>query len=149
MYNDLVSGSTSFSMPQYGNIGLGSTTTVNTGSLLNAGVDGTSIQPGESYFDLRQVMDYVRPGAVRIGDSSGDNNIETMAFENNGQVTTILINQANNGNAYSPVAKTMTISGLPNGSYGVSDFHRRIIANPGHARRTRRSNCHQWHAHNH
>jgi hypothetical protein len=118
MYNDLVNGDDSFSMPQYGLFGLGSSITPNTGSLLNGGIDQASIQPGESYFDFRQIMDYVRPGAVRIGASSGDSNIETMAFRNNGQVTTILINQLEGG--YTPVAKTMTITGLPNGTYGVS-----------------------------
>ena len=66
MYNDLVSGSTSFSMPQYGLFGLGSSTTTNTGSLLNGGIDLASIQPGESYFDFRQIMDYVRPARCEL-----------------------------------------------------------------------------------
>jgi hypothetical protein len=118
MYNDLVSGSTSFSMPQYGMVGLNSPGVTSTGVLLNAGVDGSSIQPGESYFDFRQVMDYVRPGAVRIGASSSNGNIETMAFQDNGQVTTVLINELEG--SYTPVAQTVTVTGLPNGAYGVS-----------------------------
>jgi PKD repeat protein len=73
----------------------------------------TSFTPSGTYFRLRQVMHYVRPGAVRIGIASSDPSLHVLAFLTNGAVTTIVENT-------SASAQTVNLSGLPPGSYGLS-----------------------------
>jgi len=41
-------------------------------------------------FRLRQLMHYVRPGAVRIAALSSDPSLHVLAFTSNGAVTTII-----------------------------------------------------------
>ena len=72
----------------------------------------TSFTPSGTYFRLRQVMHYVRPGAVRIGCISSDPTLHVLAFATNGTLTTIIDNTG--------ATQTVNLSGLPPGTYGLS-----------------------------
>ncbi|MGA2297798.1 MAG: hypothetical protein ABSG15_09660, partial [FCB group bacterium] len=67
---------------------------------------------GSKYFRLRQLLHYVRPGDIRISAISNDSNLHVLAFNNNGKITTIIESIT--------TPKTVTISGLPPGTYGIS-----------------------------
>ncbi len=73
----------------------------------------TGFTPSSTYFRIRQLMHYVRPGAVRIGAASSDSSLHVLAFLQNGKVTTIIEN--NSGSA-----QTIHLSALPPGNYGLS-----------------------------
>lgn len=73
----------------------------------------TSFTPAARYFRLRQLIHYVRPGAVRMRTVSSDPTIRVLAFTANGAVTTIIENT-------SASAQTVTLNGLPPGIYGLS-----------------------------
>lgn len=64
------------------------------------------------YWSFRQVMHYVRPGAVRIGATSDDPTVRVLAFVKNERTTVVLINGAG--------ARTVNVDNLPAGDYGVS-----------------------------
>ncbi|HEY3916066.1 MAG TPA: putative Ig domain-containing protein [Verrucomicrobiae bacterium] len=72
----------------------------------------SSFTPSGTYFRLRQVIHYVRPGAMRIGCISSDPTLHVLAFATNGTVTTIIENTA--------ATQTVNLSGLPPGAYGLS-----------------------------
>ncbi len=72
----------------------------------------TSFTPSGTYFRLRQVMHYVRPGAVRIGALTSDPSLHVLAFATNGAITTIIDNTG--------ATQTVNLNGLPPGTYGVS-----------------------------
>jgi hypothetical protein len=73
----------------------------------------TSFTPSSTYFRLRELIHYVRPGAVRIGAASSDPSIRVLAFLQNGKVTTVIENTSSS-------AQMANLSALPPGSYGVS-----------------------------
>ena len=77
----------------------------------NAGL--TTFTPSATYFRMRQVMHYVHPGATRIGTKSSDPSIRVLAFATNGLVTSIIENTSGS-------AQTVNLSGLPTGTYGLS-----------------------------
>jgi hypothetical protein len=77
----------------------------------NAGLTGFT--PSGTYFRLRQLMHYVRPGAIRIGALSSDPSLRVLAFLQGSNVTTVIENT-------SPSAETINLSALPPGSYGLS-----------------------------
>lgn len=77
--------------------------------------NGTSFSRGRQFWHFRQVMHYVRPGAVRIAGRSSDPTLRALAFERSGRATAVLINQ---GSASRP--RRVTLAGLPAGRYGVS-----------------------------
>ncbi len=91
----------------------------------NAGLTGFT--PSGTYFRIRQLMHYVRPGAIRIGALSSDPSLRVLAFLQGSNVTTVIENT-------SPSAETINLSALPPGSYGLSaivvrsDFHFRNLA---------------------
>ncbi len=97
LYDDLTKGGVSY-WEIYG-----------TGSQIKWGYNG--FKRKSTYWKFRQVINYVRPGAVRIGASSADPSIRLLAFEREGKTTTVLINKGG--------AKEVTIRGIPNGAYGV------------------------------
>jgi hypothetical protein len=77
----------------------------------------TTFTPSGTYFRLRQLMHYVRPGDIRIGTVSSDPSVRVLAFSRNGSpkgmITTIIENTASS-------VKKVSLSGLPPGRYGVS-----------------------------
>jgi hypothetical protein len=85
----------------------------------NAGL--TAFTPTSPYFRLRQVMHYIRPGAVRIGTASSDPSVRVLSFATNGQVTAIIENTSGS-------AQTVNLSGLPAGTYGLSRASAGVIA---------------------
>ena len=72
----------------------------------------TAFTPSSTYFRLRQLMHYVRPGAVRINALSSDPSVRVLAFLQNGKITTVIENTS--------VAQNINLSALPAGNYGVS-----------------------------
>ena len=61
---------------------------------------------------MRQMIHYVRPGAVRVQATLSDSNVRVVSFVRNGTITTVM---ENNG------ADTIfTLNGLPPGEYGIS-----------------------------
>jgi hypothetical protein len=111
MYDDLVNGGNSY----WGQYFLGGNAAGQGIQYLNTGLDGASISLPSQYWNWRQVMNYVRPGAVRVGAVSTDTSVLVMAFVKNGQPTVILCNT----NSANP-SIAMTVSNLPAGTYGVS-----------------------------
>lgn len=77
----------------------------------NAGL--TAFTPSNYYIRLRELLHYVRPGAVRIGAIPSDPSFHVLAFSQNGSVTTVIDNT-------SASTQTVNLSGLPAGIYGVS-----------------------------
>jgi len=77
----------------------------------NAGL--TAFTPSSTYFRLRELMHYVRPGAVRIGTAASDPLFHVLAFSQSGKITTVIENTSGS-------AQTVNLSGLPPGSYGLS-----------------------------
>jgi len=71
----------------------------------------TSFSRIRQYWNFRQVMHFVRPGAVRIGAASGDSNLRALAFTHNGRMTVVLINGSG--------SRAANIMNLPVGTYGV------------------------------
>ncbi len=64
------------------------------------------------YWNFRQIMRYVRPGAVRISATSNDANLLVLAFRRSLQTTVVLINGVG--------ARVAIVSGLEEGDYTVS-----------------------------
>ena len=110
LYDDLVNGGVSF-WGHYGIGGYGSGTGIH---YFNANYDGASITVWPGYYVERQVMHYVRPGAVRVAATTTDTNIQAIAFLNGGNTTVIL------ANFYSTSNIVTTVTNLPSGIYGVS-----------------------------
>jgi hypothetical protein len=77
----------------------------------NAG--NTSFTPGAKYFRNRQLLHYVRPGAVRVETICSDTNVKVLSFLRSGSLSTIILNN-------SSTAQTITLSGLLPGTYGRS-----------------------------
>ncbi|MGZ4962661.1 MAG: hypothetical protein ACXWC8_08920, partial [Limisphaerales bacterium] len=77
----------------------------------NAGLTGFT--PSSTFFRIRQLLHYIRPGAVRIGTASSDALIRVLAFSQSGKITTIIENTSGS-------AQTIKLSGLPPGTYGLS-----------------------------
>lgn len=73
----------------------------------------TTFTPSGSYFRLRQLLHYVRPGAIRIGTASSSPSVRVLAFSQSGAITTIIENTASS-------ARKVGVSGLLPGRYGLS-----------------------------
>ncbi len=101
IFNDLLLGGTSYWEVAYS----GSLTLTNTAG-------NTGFTPSGTYFRMRQVIHYVRPGMVRIAATSSDSNMHVMSFVKNGKVTTVFENLG--------ADTTLTLTGLPPGQYGIS-----------------------------
>ncbi len=106
MYDDLVNGGNSY----WGQYFLGGNAAGQGIQYLNTGLDGASMSLPSQYWNWRQVMNYVRPGAVRVGVTSSDNSVLVMAFLKGGLPTVILCNT----NSSQPNIIT-TVSNLPAG----------------------------------
>jgi len=75
----------------------------------------TSFSRSSNFWTFRQIMPYVEPGAVRIGAVSNNATLRPLAFDNGGEVTVVLLNTSSTS-----ANQTVTVAGLPAGSYGVS-----------------------------
>ena len=73
----------------------------------------TGFTPSNTYFRLRELTHYVRPGAVRVGTAASDPLFHVLAFSESGKITTVIENTSGS-------AQTVNLSGLPPGSYGLS-----------------------------
>ena len=102
LYDDLTKGGTSF-WSIYG-----------WGGAIKIHHDGASFSRGRDYWPLRQVMHYVRPGAVRIDAKSNDASLRALAFTRKNAVTTVLLNDGRGARR-----QEATVTGLPAGTYGV------------------------------
>lgn len=65
----------------------------------------------DQYWNFRQVLHYVRPGAVRVQVTSSDPNLRVLAFVKDSKTTVVLINGAG--------SRTVEVRNLPAGTYGV------------------------------
>lgn len=110
LFDDLTLGGVSYWEVAYSN-----------SNTVNPNPGYTSFTPSRYYFRVRQVTHYVRPGAVRIGASSSDPSVRVLAFLQNGAVTTVVYNTGQE-------AKTVTVTGLPPGDYGLSQAVPTVIA---------------------
>lgn len=63
------------------------------------------------YWSFRQVLHYVRPGAVRVRCSSDDANLRTLAFVKDEQTTVVLINGSG--------SRSVNVQNVPAGTYGI------------------------------
>jgi len=107
LYDDLTIGGVSY-WSIYGLGGPGR------GQNYHFGLDGASFARGRQFWTLRQVMRYVRPGAVRIGATADDPALRVLAFERKGGTTVVLINTRPPHRQ-----RKATVRGLPRGSYGT------------------------------
>ena len=99
LYDDLILGGVSF-WEIYG-----------IGQCFEWNPNNTSFSRIRQYWNFRQVMHFVRPGAVRIEANSDDSNLRVLAFVNDENTTVVLINGAG--------SRTANIQNLPVGMYGV------------------------------
>jgi hypothetical protein len=79
---------------------------------LNPNPGLTGFTPSSTFFRLRQLIHYVRPGAVRIGAASSDPTVRVLAFAQGGAIATVIDNTG--------AAQAVNLSGLPPGTYGMS-----------------------------
>jgi len=77
-------------------------------------LNGTSFRRGRQFWNFRQVMHYVRPGAVRIEARASAPALRVLAFQHRGRTTVVLLNTKP-----PQEPRRVTIRGLPPGEYGV------------------------------
>jgi hypothetical protein len=77
-------------------------------------LNNTSFSRGTHYWQYRQVMHYVRPGAVRIEAVSDMPAVRPLAFAQQGRTTVVLVNNMPPGQS-----RAVTVCNLPRGEYGV------------------------------
>ena len=77
-------------------------------------LNNTSFSRGRQFWTLRQVLRYVRPGAVRIEAASDDAALRALAFDHKGRMTVVLINTK-----APPQPRSVSVRSLPKGDYGV------------------------------
>ena len=73
----------------------------------------TSFTPSSTYFRLRQVLHYIKPGAIRMETTSNDTLLHVLSFKRNGDVTTIIENT-------SSTVQNVFLGDIPAGMYGLS-----------------------------
>lgn len=98
----------------YADLTLGGTSyweTYGLGQCFRWNPNNTSFARIRQYWNFRQVMHYVRPGAIRIGATSNDANLRTLAFKRDGKITVVLINGSG--------SRTVNIYNLSVGTYGI------------------------------
>ncbi|HEX7737652.1 MAG TPA: cellulose binding domain-containing protein [Ktedonobacteraceae bacterium] len=107
IYTGLTSANLSAFLYWWGAIG--SSTTDNEGLLQ---INGSSVSVSARLWAMANYSRFVRPGAVRIGATSGDNNLQVSAYKNsNGSVSIVALNSSS-----SAVTASYALSGT-----GVAD----------------------------
>jgi len=76
--------------------------------------NNTSFSRGSQFWNFRQVMHYVRPGAMRIEAVSDAPTVRALAFLQKGGITVVLM-----GNTPPRQPGAVTLRNLPPGDYGV------------------------------
>jgi len=109
LYGDLTEGGVSV-WEHYVMAGWGNTTL--SGCYLSANHNRTSFSRYPHYWDFRQVMHYVRPGAVRVEAASDDPAIRPLAFARDGKMAVVLLN---NTPPHQP--RTVELKGILPGAY--------------------------------
>jgi hypothetical protein len=109
LYEDLTDGGVSY----WEHYGLGGPWRGN-GSYFFTALAGTSFDRYGQYWNFRQVMHYVRPGAVRVEAASDDPAVQALAFVRGGKTTVILLRTTP---PHEP--RTVRLAGLAPGAYGV------------------------------
>ncbi len=107
LYDDLTLGDVSY----WSIVGLGGP---GPGGAFNLHLDNASFSRGAQYWQYRQVMHYVRPGAVRIEAVSDVPAVRPLAFVHQGRTTMVLIN-----NTPPRQPRSATLRNLPPGDYGI------------------------------
>jgi len=107
LYDDLTLGDVSY----WSIVGLGGP---QPGGAFYLHLDNASFSRGAQYWQYRQVMHYVRPGAVRIEAVSDAPAVRPLAFVHKGRTTVVLIN-----NTPPREPRPVTFRNLPPGDYGV------------------------------
>ncbi|KPJ63129.1 MAG: hypothetical protein AMS15_01625 [Planctomycetes bacterium DG_23] len=111
-YADLRVGGVSFwehyTLAYYGHRG-------GSGHYLSANYNMTSFSRYQEYWSFRQIMHYVRPGAVRVEVIKDSGFVRPLAFVQEGKVTVVLVNR------YTPFFGDymVTVKNLPPGRYAV------------------------------
>jgi|GEM_PF-1502438 len=85
---------------------------------LTTNLSRTWFSRGSQFWNTRQILRYVRPGAIRVAATTAGSGtaLRPLAFKHNGKVTVVILNTSS-GNT----AKTADVSGLtPSTSYGIS-----------------------------
>ena len=109
LYEDLTEGGVSY----WEHYGLGGPWRGN-GSYFYTDLNQTSFSRYVQYWNFRQIMHYVRPGAVRVEAASDDAAVRALAFTRGGKMTVVLLRTTP---PWEP--RAVTIRGLPPGAYGV------------------------------
>jgi len=107
LHDDLTLGDVSY----WSLVGLGGP---GPGGAFDFHLDNASFSRGAQYWQYRQVMHYVRPGAVRIEAISDVPAVRPLAFVHRGRTTMVLLN-----NAPPRQPRSATLRSLPPGDYGV------------------------------
>ncbi|VGO15085.1 hypothetical protein PDESU_03665 [Pontiella desulfatans] len=71
------------------------------------------IEKSSWYWRLRQVIHYVRPGAVRVESASNNAQVRALAFIKDGRTVAVVLNDLDS------TARSIRLSGLTQGTYGV------------------------------
>jgi hypothetical protein len=109
LFDDLIEGGVSY-WEHYGLAGPGG----GNGTYLHTRLSGGSFTHYVQYWNFRQVMHYVRPGAVRVDSRGDDPRVGSLAFVKDRRMTVVLLSRK--GREDGPVV----IRALPPGKYGVS-----------------------------
>jgi hypothetical protein len=107
LYDDLTLGGVSY-WCIYGLAGPGQ------GHNFRLNLSNTAFSRGAQFWNFRQVMHYVRPGAVRIEATSDGPGLRPLAFVRGGATAVVLIN---NTPPHRP--RNVSVRHLPAGTYGV------------------------------
>jgi hypothetical protein len=107
LYDDLTVGDVSY----WSIVGLGGP---QPGGVFYLHLDNTSFSRSGQYWQYRQVMHYVRPGAVRVEAFSNDSAVRPLAFVDKGRTTVVLMN-----NTPPQEPRSVTLRNLPPGRYGM------------------------------
>jgi O-glycosyl hydrolase len=124
-YSDLRTGGVSYwehyVLAYYGNRG-------GSGHYLSANYNMTSFSRYREYWSFRQIMHYIRPGAVRVEVVKDNGFVRPLAFVQEGEVTVVLVNR------YTPFIRdyVVAVKNLPPGKYGVcrTIAHSRFLEGP-------------------
>ncbi|MFB3894344.1 MAG: hypothetical protein ACE15C_20260 [Phycisphaerae bacterium] len=85
------------------------------GTYLHTELVGTCFGCYVETWNFRQVMHYVRPGAVRVEAASNDAGVRSLAFVKDGKTTVVLLS-----GKWRKAKGNVLVKGLPPGNYGTS-----------------------------